>query len=59
MSIKLEDVKYDSKNNFVVVTGRAEPNAEQIKQAFRQSLELCISKYDNIYEISLIYLRFK
>ena len=49
MSNMLEDVKYDSKNNFIVVNGRAEPNAEQIKQAFRQGIELSkIEKCNNL-----------
>jgi len=49
MSNMLEDVQYDSKNNFIVVRGRVEPNSEQIKQAFRQSLELSkIEKCNNL-----------
>ncbi len=41
MSIELEDVRYDSKNNFIVLKGKIEPTVGEIKQAFDQVLEMC------------------
>ena len=40
MSIELEDVKYNAKNDYIVVNGRPTPTSENIKQAILQALEL-------------------
>jgi hypothetical protein len=40
MSIEKEDVKYDKKNNFIIVNGRPSPSSDNIKQAFTQAIEL-------------------
>lgn len=45
MSIKKEDVRYDSKNNFIVLTAQKEPSIENMKQHFKQILE--ISEIEN------------
>ncbi len=40
MSIEQEDVKYDSKNNFIILKGKIEPSSEEIKQGFKQVLKM-------------------
>ncbi len=49
MSVELEDVKYDSKNNIIVLTGKIEPSLEEIRQGFDQVLEMSeIEKCKNV-----------
>jgi len=40
MNNMLEDVRYDSKNNFIVLKGKIEPSLGEIKQGFNQVLEM-------------------
>lgn len=40
MTIELEDVKYDPKDNIIVVNGRPSPTSANIVQAIQQALDL-------------------
>jgi hypothetical protein len=40
MNIELEDVKYDSKNHIIVLKAQKEVHFENMKQAFKQILEM-------------------
>ena len=41
MSIEHKDIKYDSKNNIVVLRASIEPTMEEMKQDLNQILEMC------------------
>lgn len=40
MSIELEDVRYDTNNNLIVMKAQTEASAEAMQQAFNQILEM-------------------
>jgi len=40
MNVEIEDVKYDTKYNYIIVNGKPTPSAENIKQAITQAIEL-------------------
>ncbi len=40
MSIELEDVRYDSKNNIIVLKAQKEVRLEHMNQAFKQIIEM-------------------
>lgn len=40
MNIELEDVKYDKRNNYIILKGKPSPSADNIKQAITQAIKL-------------------
>jgi len=44
MNIEQEDVKYDSKNDFIVLKARTEPTPKEMKQAFKQIMDMSTIK---------------